>query len=61
MTVFKDRLSSDNYFGSGSFPDGVLRCEIPPMNNDRILIIGDLIIHVCCSTKPLVKDFFMFN
>ncbi len=27
------------------------------MNNDRILIIGDLIIHVCCSTKPLVKDF----
>lgn len=26
-------------------------------NYDRILIIGDFNIHICCSTKPLVKDF----
>ncbi len=26
-------------------------------NNDRILIIGDFNINVCCSTKPLVKTF----
>lgn len=24
---------------------------------DRILIIGDFHIHICCPSKPLVKDF----
>lgn len=24
---------------------------------DRVLIVGDFIIHVCCPSRPLVKDF----
>ena len=27
------------------------------LNTDRLLIIGDFNIHVCCDSRPLVKDF----
>lgn len=30
--------------------------EIPP-KYDRILTVGDFNIHVCCTEKPLTKDF----
>lgn len=31
----------------------------PPVvpNADRILILGDFNIHVCCPSKPMVKEF----
>ena len=27
------------------------------LNTERLLIIGDFNIHVCCDSRPLVKDF----
>ena len=26
-------------------------------NHDRVLILGDFNIHVCCPSKPMVSDF----
>lgn len=41
----KDFINDFSDFLSGIVP-----------NYDRILIIGDFNTHVCCPTKPLVKD-----